>query len=76
MIGVGFFFVLCCLIRKRFFEAAIDLAQFPEDRNEEDRDYKQQERNDHLQYPLAETRHRQGMSGFLSAIGVRDWPSF
>jgi len=32
---------------KRLFEAAINLAQFPEDQNKENRDHEQQELDDH-----------------------------
>ena len=33
---------------KRFFEVAINLAQFPEDQNKENRDHEQQELDIHL----------------------------
>lgn len=52
-IGFSRFFELVVFVdvragNKRPFEQAVDLAQFPEDQNEENRDYEQQELNIHF----------------------------
>jgi hypothetical protein len=51
--GFSWFFELVVFVdvragNERLFEQAVNLAQFPEDQNEENRDYKQQELNIHF----------------------------
>jgi hypothetical protein len=56
--GFSWFFELVVFVdvragNERLFEQAVNLAQFPEDQNEENRDYKQQELNIHFHRSLA-----------------------
>jgi hypothetical protein len=63
-IGFSRFFGLVVFVdvragNKRLFEQAVNLAQFPEDQNEENRDYEQQELNIHV--------HALGYKGIVNA---------